>query len=245
MTSDSTAADSLSLQQESDTVSSAMQQLHGLAGMIWKRRWSALTFLLLVVTIVSVYTFSEKPVYKASTLLRINKDDLKVLSMQEFVAADETTDELIRTEVEVLYSHDLAEKVADVLNLAADADFQRELQPRFPYSMVAQLPGRGTRTELTDEQRREAVVERLLAMLDVDPIRGSRLVRLSIYSRSNKLAAEIANTWADIYIRKSADKKLDASRFAGQMLDKQIAEQKAHVEEVERKLHAYTREQGI
>jgi len=233
MTSDSTAADSLSLQQESDTVSSAMQQLHGLAGMIWKRRWSALTFLLLVVTIVSVYTFSEKPVYKASTLLRINKDDLKVLSMQEFVAADETTDELIRTEVEVLYSHDLAEKVADVL------------QPRFPYSMVAQLPGRGTRTELTDEQRREAVVERLLAMLDVDPIRGSRLVRLSIYSRSNKLAAEIANTWADIYIRKSADKKLDASRFAGQMLDKQIAEQKAHVEEVERKLHAYTREQGI
>ena len=245
MTSNSTPADILSSQQSSDTVSSAMQQIHGLARMIWKRRWSALTFLLLVMTIVSVYTFSEKPVYKATTLLRINKDDLKVLSMQEFVAADENTDELIKTEVEVLHSRNLAEKVADVLNLAADADFQCELQPGFPYSMAAHLRGSGPRENLTDEQRRDAVVERLLGMLNVDPIRGSRLVKLSTYSHSNKLAAEIANTWADIYIRKSVEKKLDASRYAGQMLTRQIAEQKAHVEDAERKLHTYTREQGI
>ena len=228
-----------------NAASSAIQQVHAMARMIWKRRWSALTFLLLVMTIVSVYTFSEKPVYKATTLLRINKDDMKVLSIQEFVATDETTDELIKTEVEVLHSRELAAKVANVLNLAADADFQRELQPGFPHSLLGLLGANPAREQLTDEQRCDAVAARLLKMLDVDPVRGSRLVKLSIFAHSNKLAAEIANTWADIYIRKGVERKMESSRLAAQMLGKEIDEQKTRVEEAERKLHSYTKDRGI
>ena len=230
------------------TTSLALQQVRGLARTLWKRRWSAFTFLLIVMTVVSVYTFSREPVYKASTLLRINKDDLKVLSFKEFVEADESTDELIKTEVEVLRSRDLADKVASVLNLGAEAAFQSELKPGLAGSIVGRVRGAlgsGWDAEISEQMRREIVVSRLLDMLEVEPVRGSRLVKMNVLAHSPRLAGEIANTWSEIYIKQSVESKMHASRLAGQMLAKQIDEQQRIVEQGEKKLQAYAREHGI
>jgi len=225
----------------------AIRQVRSIVKTIWKRRWSAFTFLLVVMTIVSVATFSQKPLYKATTLVRINKDDLKVLSFKEFVAADESIDELIKTETEVICSRSLAEKVASVLNLSADADFQKELRPGLVAGLIARLTSTSAASGADEEEKRlkEAVVARLIRMIDVDPVRGSRLVRLSVFAHSNKLAAEIANTWAELYIKQDIEHKMAGSRAASQMLSKQIQQQKAHVEEVEKKLYAYARRHGI
>jgi len=224
----------------------AILQLRSALGIIWKRRWSCFTFLLIVITVVSIYTFGKEPIYKATALLRINKDDLKVFSFEEFVASDESTDELIKTEVEVIRSRALAEKVATVLNLAADANFQKELRPGPIGSVMAMLRGKSAENaDLSDERRRAAVAARLLEMIDISPIRGSRLVRLSVFARSAPLAAEIANTWSELYIKQGIEQKMAASRLASQELAEQIERQKEHVESVEKKLYAYSREHGI
>ena len=227
--------------------STAIQQIRGILGTIWNRRWSAFTFLLIVMTIVSVATFSQEPIYKATTLLRINKDDLKVLSFKEFIAADDSTDELIKTEVEVIRGRGLAREVALVLNLSADADFQKELRPGLVGGVIAQFTGKPETPDLDEEEKRlkEAVVARLLRMVDVDPVRGSRVVKLSVSAHSRKLAAEITNTWAELYIKQDIECKMQGSLSASQMLSKQIEEQQACVEEIEKKLHAYTRRHGI
>jgi len=241
--------DDLFVSSDPDSVghSTALQQVRGIVGTIWRRRWSAFTFLLIVMTIVSVATFSQEPVYKATALLRINKDDLNVLSFKEFIAADDSTDELIKTEVEVILSRGLARKVALVLNLSADADFQKELRPELVGRAIAQFTGKPETPDVDEEEKRlkEAVVARLLRMVDVDPIRGSRAVKLSASAHSRKLAAEITNTWAELYIKQDIEDKMQGARSASQMLSKQIEEQQACVEEIEKKLHAYTRRHGI
>jgi len=225
----------------------AVHQIRGILKTIWERRWSALTFLLIVMTIVSVATFSQEPVYKATTLLRISKDDLKVLSFTEFVAADESTDELIKTEVEVIRSRGLAEAVASALNLPADTDFQKELRPGGVAQLIAHLKGspEASGADEADKRLKDAVVVRLLRMIDIEPIRGSRLVKFSVFARSKKLAAEIANTWADLYIKQGIDQKMAASKDASQMLFKQIEKQRRYVEEAEKKLHVVARRYGI
>ena len=231
----------------SDSATAAVQQIRSIFRSLWERRWSAFTFVLIVMTIVSVATFSRKPVFKTTTMLRINKDDLKVLSFDEFVAADELTDELMKTEVEVMRSHGLAEKVATVLNLSADSDFQEELRPGLIGGLMSRLRGSsaGEQAGQHDARLKNAVVSRLLDMIVVAPIRGSRLVKLSVYAHSSRLAAEIANTWVELYIRQGVEQKTHASRMASQMLLKQIDEQKDHVENVEKNLHAYARNHGI
>jgi len=224
----------------------AMQQLRNIAGIICKRRWSIITFVLIVMTVVSVYSFSARPVYKASTLVRINRDELKVMSFQEFVTADESTDELIGTETEIIGSRQLAERVATTLNLAADPVFRGELRPGLPGRIAGKLRLGSAETEADSEAREtHAIINRLLDMLSIDAIRGSRLVRINIAAHDPKLAAEIANMWTEAYVRLSIDYKVEASRSAGQMLTRQIDEQKAALEEIEKKLHEYTRGQGI
>jgi len=224
----------------------AMQQLRNIAAVICKRRWSIITFVLIVMTVVSVYSFSVRPVYKASTLVRINRDELKVMSFQEFVTADESTDELIRTETEIIGSRQLAERVATTLNLAADPVFRDEMRPGLRQQIAAKLGLGAAEDDAKSEARKQdAIINNLLSMLGIDHIRGSRLVRISVAARNPKLAAEIANTWTQAYVRSSIDQKVEASRTAGQMLSRQIDEQKAALEETEKKLHEYTRGQGI
>jgi len=239
------SADAPSFDAPSDATSLAVEHARAILRIIWKRRWSALSFLLIVMTVVAVYTFSQKPTYKATAVIRINKDDLKVLSFESFVIPDESTDELIKTEVEVIRSRNLAEKVAQALNLGADADFQRELQPGFPRSLIAHFSETPGPDDINEDDRKESVVKSLLDMLDLDPVRGSRLVKLSVVAHNSKLAAEIANTWAEIYIRNCVDMKMQASRTAGVIIDKQVSEQQAHLEDIERKLHASTKHLGL
>ncbi|NQT18852.1 MAG: polysaccharide biosynthesis tyrosine autokinase [Planctomycetes bacterium] len=228
-------------------ISPAVQHIRGVVRTLWQRRWSAFTFLLIVMTIVSVSTFSKDTVYKAATLLRINKDNLKVLSFEEFVSTDESTDELIRTEVEVIRSLGLAEEVAAVLNLSANAEFQNELHPGILGGIIGRIKGADTPDDLdrNDKHLKAAAVARLLEMIHIDSIRGSRLVKLSVYSHSSRLAAEIANTWSEIYIRRGIDSKMQASRRASDMLAKQIDDQETIVEKTEKQLHEYTRMHGI
>jgi len=198
-------------------------------------------------TVVSIYTFAKAPVYRATALLRINKDDVKVLSFEEFVASDESTDELIKTELEVIRSRALAERVATVLNLSADASFQKELEPGIAGRLVSAVRGTSAAddTDTGDERRRNAVVASLLNMIEITPVRGSRLVKLSVVAHSSPLAAEIANTWAELYIKKGIEQKTATSRMASQELTQQIDQQKECVESVEKKLHAYSRRHGI
>src|ERR1035441_1562008 len=90
-----------------------------------KHQWLILTFLLSVVTLVSIATFKMKPVYEATARIEIDHDTPTVLPFQN-VNADSAYEDLqsyIETQSKVLQSDTLALDTIRKTNLMNDPAF--------------------------------------------------------------------------------------------------------------------------
>ena len=96
---------------------------------------------------------------------------------------------------------------------------------------VGRRPG-----ELTD-----AFLERLR----VEPVRNTRLVKVSFESRSPELAAQVVNTLADAVIAQQLDDKKDASQYATRFLTTQVNEARQALQSSETQLSQFLEENDI
>ncbi|HZO54173.1 MAG TPA: polysaccharide biosynthesis tyrosine autokinase, partial [Bryobacteraceae bacterium] len=79
----------------------------------------------------------------------------------------------------------------------------------------------------------------------IDPIPESQLVKISYSSPSPALAARITNGFADGFIHTNLERRYDASSYARNFLESQLAKVKGELEKTERQLVAYAQKQGI
>ena len=84
---------------------------------IRKRRWTVLLAFGVLVGVVLVGTFLQKPVYRAKVLIEIDKEDPGLVLPQEIFQLDEVSDAYLETQYKVLNSDDLAERVIAQLGL--------------------------------------------------------------------------------------------------------------------------------
>jgi capsular exopolysaccharide synthesis family protein len=84
-----------------------------------------------------------------------------------------------------------------------------------------------------EKSRRNGTVNRLLAGLYVSREEFTRVIRISFTFENPKLAADAANTLADVYVQNTLDVKYAGTREAAQWLNEQLAELRQSVEESE------------
>ena len=92
---------------------------------------------------------------------------------------------------------------------------------------------------------REAVVGGFMGSVKVEPVRGSRLVRVTVVSPDAAKAARVANAMAQNFMVMSMERKMESSVYARNFLEDQIKVTKARLEESERTLNAYARANSI
>ena len=90
-----------------------------------KQLWLIISFLLVVVTIVAVATFREKPIYVASATLEIDKENNNILPFSGIESYDFMTDldNYIDTQSRILASETLALQTIRILGLNAEPEF--------------------------------------------------------------------------------------------------------------------------
>src|ERR1700691_1571970 len=89
-----------------------------------KHQWMILTFLLTVVTVVTIASFKMKPVYQAAARVEVDKESQNTLPFQG-VNYDEYVDmeNYISTQIEILQSETLALQTIRELNLGQYPEF--------------------------------------------------------------------------------------------------------------------------
>jgi capsular exopolysaccharide synthesis family protein len=191
-----------------------------------------------------VATLLMTPKYSAAATVEISRESNKVTSFQgveqEVSVADQ---EFYQTQYGLLRSRSLAERVATRLRLVDDPDFfemfgasdsEPELQlvnGRYPAS------GRAARQRMAGEI--------LLQHLDVSPTRLSRLVDIIFTSPDAGLSARVANAWAENFIETNLARKVQATSYGRDVLQRQLAELKEKLDQSQRQLVAYASEQRI
>jgi len=89
------------------------------------------------------------------------------------------------------------------------------------------------------------VVNRYLSLLSVEPIRKTKLVKISFQSADSSFAADVANTHGEEYILAYLDAKMELTTKASSWLNDRLVELKAKLDLSEDSLIAYKEANGL
>jgi capsular exopolysaccharide synthesis family protein len=163
------------------------------------------------------------------------------------VQADENTGGLdfFQTQYELLASRTLAERVVSTLGLTDDERFGSRTAQSLVSAIKDIVFGTPASDEPTIERRTTKTIQQLQDILSISPVRGSRVVKISIDHPNGEMAQHVANGVADAFISSNLDRKYDASAYARKFLEDRIQQLKIKLQESETQLVKYAEQQGI
>jgi succinoglycan biosynthesis transport protein ExoP len=173
--------------------------------------------------------------YEAQTKLLLHRErvDPPLTAQQTGVmqqAAPSLTEEDINSEVGLLRSRDLLEKVA----IAAGLDH------RVKPSLLSRLL---SREPLTPEERRAKAAEKLATDLRIEPEKKSYLIDVSYASPDPQLSAQVLNTLGNYLL----DKHAEVRRTPGtaQFFDDETQQYKQKLDQAQQRLAAFNQKEGL
>jgi capsular exopolysaccharide synthesis family protein len=199
-----------------------------------KRKWWAIGFFLVIVSLVGVYTFTKTPMYRASVLLQIIQDNPQAFVAERidpFASLQlDMVGKFYETQYKLLTSKPLASKIIESLKLAENPLFQ------IPPEMAAKL---------TPDQIRDAMAQQLLNDLHVNPVKNTYLVEVAYLSPDKELAQAIVNDVYREYLRFSMDTRLQSYAMIREWLEKELLTLAGKVETSQRSIYTYGREKDF
>ena len=236
---------------------------------IYKRRRLAGAGFLLVLLSSIVYAVTATPIYQASARLLIERDDPNVVTFQEVIAErGRVGGDFLSTQRDMLRSRSLARAAIDRLELWNDpallgrADDLARFNPLRALTRINPVNALGRMTssirgaiappavaegaDVVDAATRSQsrAISALLGRLRVLAGRHSRVVTVRFSSVDPRVASDVANTLARLYVERDMEFRYTSSRDASQWLQQRIAEQRQELERTERSLQRYREEHG-
>lgn len=201
-------------------------------GTVWRIvsewRWLILGVLAVALAGAIIVTLLTTPLYRAKAVLEINPPVVEVLNETSARSGGRGGGDdarFLATQYGLLESRSLAERVAQDLNLASNP----ELVPQ----------------EIDRATRQKIAASLVQGGFEVKPVPGSRLVDIAFSSASPQLAAQVTNSFADNFINSNLERRYEASSYARDFLQRQIAKVRGDLERSERQLVLYAQRQGI
>jgi polysaccharide biosynthesis transport protein len=192
--------------------------LHAYWRTIVRRRWLVIPFFLAVVLVTGIVTLRQTRIYDATCTIIIDLSAPKVLdkdSVQEVVESGSGgywySKEFYETQYKVLTSRTVAQRVVDKLQLGQNLKF-------------LDLDGIQDPAEMERRKARVDPVQVLLRNLKLQPVKDSRVVRVTYEDEDAQLAAQIANTLAEAYIAENLSVKTVTTQNASEWLETQLVD---------------------
>jgi capsular exopolysaccharide synthesis family protein len=184
------------------------------------------------------------PKYTATATIEIAREASKITDFQGVERETGTFDqEFYQTQYGLLRSRALSERVAQQLNLVDDPKFFERFGFKSEAPAFKLVNGRYPTQKRAERQR--VAGEILRRNLSVTPTRLSRLVDVGFTSPDPSFSAGVANAWAENFIQTNLERKVQATSYGRNLLQRQLALQKERLDESQRQLVTYASQQGI
>lgn len=185
-----------------------------------------------------IATLLQTPRYTATTTIQINDQSGKVFANETDLSQDQDasgwdTERFLQTQMDILDSRGLAERVAQKLRLVGNA--------RFYEAMGVKPPAQG----VPQKALRESTIGLLQRGLTSNLPRNSRIAAINFESTEPGMSARIANAFATEFIQANLQRRYDSSAYARDFISGQLADAKVKLEKSERDLNAYARQVGL
>jgi capsular exopolysaccharide synthesis family protein len=220
---------------------------------ILRRRRSVILACIALVTIVgAVFIFNLTPRYTAESAVLLNTRKTDVVDIQAVMSGLAADESVVRSEVEVLKSTNLAMAVAKKTNLITVPEFNPTihkssfasivLEPvRWIISSISSLFMSATTEPQVDPAKKEllAVASALQNNLEINNDGLSYVIKIRVRSEDPNLAATLANAYASAYIDAQLEDKYNAIQTANQWLNDHLADLRDKLQASERAVQVY------
>ncbi|NKB37212.1 MAG: polysaccharide biosynthesis tyrosine autokinase [Gammaproteobacteria bacterium] len=214
-----------------------------------KHKWniSGISFAITLLSIITV--FSLDPAYIASTSLLIESENANIVSIEEVYGISSTNREYFETQVQILNSRDLAEKVFNQLNLKEHREFLPDENEKSLFNPLKYLPIKnlsGVSSEvLTESQKNSALIEKFMKMVSISLVRNSQIIKVTCESKDPELTALIPNVLAKMYIESNLKAGSEMNQQATSLINERIGELKMNLDNSERVLQSFIEEEQL
>lgn len=188
-----------------------------------KHQWLIVSFLLALVTVVTIATFRMQPIYEATTRIEIDRENTNFLP---FAANDpydvyQDLEDYIETQSKILVSETLALQTIKSLNLDQDTRFGGH--PQDPGTLEVTSAKGGI-------QPPPPALGAFLGSLSVKRVPNSRLLDVKFATTDPRLAAAIVNAHVNNFIEQNFRSRYEATTQTSNWLANQLDELKGKVE---------------
>ena len=207
--------------------------LRAVFAIVRRNLWLILAIMLICISAALLITMLDTPRYMAIARVQVNDQSEQVLGEdidnQTATNSYWDVDRFLNTQLEILRSRTLAERVTNKLELGGSDRF---------YGSLGMARPAGSDTD-------DLVIDLLLANLEVNLPRDTRVVRIGFISSDPSLSAQIANGFAEEYIQLALQRRFDSSAYARNFVSEQLDDARIRLEESERELNLYARQNGL
>jgi capsular exopolysaccharide synthesis family protein len=236
---------------------------------LMRRKWIVAIFLLTVVTIVAVVTFSQTPIYKSISTIQIQNVESHIMPF-EHDKPENPKKEYYPTQYNILKSTNLAERVIEKLNLDTVLSPQKNLIDAWVHSLKTYISAFFTKyfekepsemrigpsvldneikslygIDIEEYNQKIKAINKFKENLEIQPIANSQLVNISYLSPDPVLAANVANTIADEYTKFMMDIKLNPTLEAKTRFQKEADTMRTKLSDSEKALNKYLEKSQI
>jgi capsular exopolysaccharide synthesis family protein len=192
---------------------------------LMRRKFMIIAIVILGVSGTLLLTLRQTPLFRATATLEFQRQGMRIMEGADVDPAIIADADYMATQYELLKSRALAERVVEMLNLTDDPDYVDLSSSR--------------------QARVLGAAGAVLGNLTVAPAGRSRVVRVSFVSPDPNKAAMVANSVVESFIASSLERKYNSTIYALQFLEERLVTAKATLEESERQLVFYARQEDI
>jgi succinoglycan biosynthesis transport protein ExoP len=238
---------------------------------LWRRKLFLLGFVAIVLGVTAAYVSRMPPAYEAEALVMLNdRPQQAVPEIPDVVVGSPPNEEGLQSQLLLIKSRSMAERMVDELNLHLLPEFNPALQPKtvnlinwldpvrlIPAAILDRLPRAWADTlmttalgsDMTDQDRaallRTQIVDNVMASIMAEPANRSTVLSVKFISTDPQLAALGTNTLARLYLTEQLETKQSASRRARDFLEHEIDRLRASVASAEQAVQDYRQKTGL
>jgi len=219
----------------------------------WRRIGLFLSAVILVTSLVTLITLQVKPTYSAAASVLLDLKEKDATDLNAVLSGAPPDSAQVDTEVEIIKSLTLSQKVVAKLNLVDDPEFNVRLREvsgiaKFKAWVKSLLP-----QPLDDEAEQdipvsletERVARAVLSNLFVYRQGNTYVINVGFESHSPDKAALVANTFGDLYLLEQLDAKFDATSRANGWLNDRLEVLRAETRTAENAVEVYRGQSGL
>ncbi|RAK52643.1 GumC family protein [Phenylobacterium deserti] len=183
-------------------------------------------------------TLSATPKYTATANVMLDTRQENVTNVEQVLSGLPADSSVVDTEVEILKSRQLAERVVTALKLDRDPEFNSAVAKPTGLKAVAggiaalfgaKAPSQVALSPIEQQKQHERIVDNVLGGLSIKRAGLTYIINVSYESTSPQKAAQIANKFAELYLLEQLEAKFDATQQATGWLNTRLSELRGQV----------------